>query len=387
YGFPAPLAAAVTASPLRALHWPARFVTVVSFGEILLFAAGLDAIRRLVSPRIGGLIAAAAVLFAVPAALHLADVRMLEIPAIARNRAVYDFVHRATAADPGPLLELPLFGPPRADGGGTGTEVDAMIGSTRHWLPLLGGYTGYHPPHRRLVLDDVGFRDRVPAEDKIADLVDMTHLRWILLRPMDRWTDPQERRRLVNLAERSALLRIAGEQDGWTLLRVERTPQHPAWFAAIARGWRPGETVLGTPLAPLSAGATGGDVTVVELPPSAVAGRWLPITLRVHNASAASWPAATAPKRPIALHFAFAGGPDNFPREDTVVLAVHWSADLQHEIPLRRDLAPGDTIIQPLLLTAPPAPGVYELDVRLEQVGSDAFQATPLRRTVTVVSP
>src|SRR3989442_10018310 len=36
------------------------------------------------------------------------------------------------------------------------------------------------------------------------------------------------------------------------LLRVERTPMHPQWVAAIAGGSIPGHTLLGTSPAPLS---------------------------------------------------------------------------------------------------------------------------------------
>src|SRR5438552_2719 len=107
-----------------------------------------------------------------------------------------------------------------------------MVGGTRHWLPLLVGHTGYTPPHRRLVDATI---DRLPRADALADLVDMTHVRWLLLRPEEYWEDAASRADILRLPE----VRIVLARDGWTLARVDRPPRspraRPTWSSRSSR--------------------------------------------------------------------------------------------------------------------------------------------------------
>src|SRR5207244_10234047 len=136
-------------------------------------------------------------------------------------------------------------------------------------------HTGYRPAHRALL--EATLR-RLPAHDALDDLVDMTHVRWLLLRPVDWWSSPVLRDGFQALSGVSTVL----ARDGWTLLRLERPPAREAWFAALARGPHLGETVLGTPLAPLDPGATA-EITTADGVAHGIAGAPLHLTLRVRN--------------------------------------------------------------------------------------------------------
>jgi hypothetical protein len=179
----------LAATPLRAFRAWTRFQVLVSFGLTLLIAAGLEVTRAKWGTRWGGLLVAALGLSVLGSRLvYLAHFDMYEPPALARNAAVYEAVGRLVPAG-GALLELPLV---RA-GGPTGAlpgpasvtlEPDAMLGSTRHWLPLVTGFTGYYPPQRSFLLQLIW---RLPDHEALQELIDLTHVSWILLRPVSDW--------------------------------------------------------------------------------------------------------------------------------------------------------------------------------------------------------
>src|SRR6266404_4215031 len=247
----------------RFFRMPWRFVVVAGFGHALLAAAGLEMLGRLVGRGLRPVLAAviAAIVLGVRATALLANGVDNVLPA-SDTREIHQAVG-AVAAElgSGPLLELPLRDNRRPDRDPTkrNFEPDAMVGSTYHWLPLVNGHTGYDPPHRALLLQTIA---RLPAPDALADLVDMTHLRWLLLRPASDWEQPAIRAALLALPSVSRSM----TRDGWVLARVLRPPAHPEWFRAIASGTRPTETVLGTVNGPLSPENAVASVAVIGGP-------------------------------------------------------------------------------------------------------------------------
>jgi hypothetical protein len=218
---------ALGASPARFFRFPWRFAVLAGFGAALLAAAALEAARGLMAPRRHrALVAAAAVLVVLTRGASLVGGGFETVAG--QSLPIYDVVREAAAAaGPGPLLELPI-----GDGAGRSFEWDAMVGSTRHWLPLVTGLTGYPPPHREFVVAAVR---RLPETTALDALVAMTHLRWLLLRPRAEWTDASVRDGVLRLP---GVTEVAA-RDGWTLARVDRTPRDAEPFAAIAAGTGP----------------------------------------------------------------------------------------------------------------------------------------------------
>jgi len=264
--------------------------------------------------------------------------------AIARH-PIYSVVERTARGD-GALLDLPfvslseaLSDPVRT---AVASDADAMLASTQHWLPLVTGLTSYAPPHRALVDALIA---RLPASDALDDLVDMTHVRWIVLHPTEVWPTR-------SLPTRAALLKLPGitrmaSIAGADLLRIDRTQHHPEWFAAIARGIGRDETLLGTPLVPLAnAAARALVVPRTALPGQAIAGRPFLLSVAVSNVGSAAWPVSVA-----------AETSDAHGVSHVVRLVSAWRTA-------------GDTVTRDIWLIAPDGPG-----------------NVPLRRHFVVVPP
>jgi len=355
------------ASPARFFRLPWRFVVMEGFGAALLAGAALAAIATRLGRRGGALaITAVAASLVATRGVRLAGSGLQEIPG--QSLPIYDAVRAAASREgPGPLLELPLIGAE-----GRPTEPDSMVGSTRHWLPLLGGYTGYQPPHHALLQQ---LLSRLPPRQAVADLVDMTHLRWLLLHPAAEWRVPKAnvRTALLGLPE----LRHVVTQDGWELLSVGRQPQHPEWFAALAAGPRAGQTLLGTPLVHLASAGAVARVSAPKAPAQALAGPPLSLALQITNAGAAPWPVTVPPRAPLTytVRMIARWWPPLVPHEDGTT--VVWQ-----DVELPRDVPAGEELPWTVWLQTPFAPGPYDVEVGVRQVDGARFDGPgnePLR--------
>jgi hypothetical protein len=208
----------------------------------------------------------------------------------------------------------------------------------------------------------------LPEEHALADLVDMTHLRWLLLRPSGEWADD-----LLPLRRGLAALPITErvlERDGWELLRVTREPRHPEWYAAIATRWSAEShaTVLGTPLAPIPDAAARALTTAKPVPLRLLADRIVSIEVQAMNRGTVAWPAAV---------------PSTAPPAYTMRLVIDWTpfaadrdeASTVQEFALARDVPPGDRVAQRLLVKTPAEPGTYDLRIRVRQIDGARFDA------------
>jgi hypothetical protein len=228
---PSPLVGLLGA-PFRVFRLPYRFFVLAGFGTALLAAAALESLRRRLGRRIGTAAAVLAILAILwSRATLLSGNAMHDVSA--QSEPMYDVVRSVAAVEgSGALLELPLHS--RL---GITLERDAMLGSLRHGLPLVSGMTGY-PPRHRVVLEEA--IDALPHPAALDRLADLTHLRWLLLRPAEQWVSPRRRSGLLNLAA----VRVIAERGGWTLARVDREPRHGEWFDAIAAGESPDVPLL-----------------------------------------------------------------------------------------------------------------------------------------------
>jgi hypothetical protein len=368
-GWHIPLAAgSMTISPLVFFRYPFRFVVVMSFGLSLLVAAAFDVIERRLG-RVAGAIAVVAI-----AALTLAkslDGLVAGVGELTgQSHPIYAAVDEtARRQGRGPLLELPATN--------RIAEVEAMVGSTRHWLPLLTGYTDYPPAHRAPVMQAIA---SLPRDDALDDLVSMTRVRWILLEPEDVWPAAQ---RWV----RAGMLRLPGVNhalslEGWDLLRLDHVAHHPQWFATIAAGRRPGATVLGTPLAPLEPTRLRS-LVMLRQPLGALSAESLLVApLTITNLGQDAWPAAVGSIEPERFTVELVGGwraADEEAQGETVG---------QVEQRLWRDLPPREQLRQELWMGTPAAPGIYDLSISLRQIDGADFTGegnTPLLARITVI--
>lgn len=376
-GIPAPLEGLVAGTPLALLRSPTRFVVLTGFAVVLLFDVTLDAILRAlpVRPRMVLAAAVGAWLCFSPGA-RFADIGMHPVAALARG-TVYDQVAAIARRDgPGALLELPLFG--KKSGSGERVfplEPDSMIGSTRHWLPLIGSYNGYQAPHRGLLLETLA---ALPQESALQDLIDMTHVRWILIRPRAEWPRRSEHDTLVAALAASPSIGAVERVQGFTLLRIDRSPQRGAWFESLRDGAATGRTLLGTALGRIAEQSAIAHVSWVPHREQAIIGEPYVLVVTVSNEGARAWPAALRPARSMILD---QRTPNPQTGADVVAFSIVWrnlgdgTTTGAALVPLRRDVVPGDALTQTIVVTPPATSGTYELEVGVEQQGGARFMA------------
>jgi len=381
-GVPTALKETFAADALRGVRYPHRFQQVSGFGWTLLVAAGLETIVERWPKRMGQVAIAALLLALVAKEPRLGSGTMQEIVSLGRDRAVHHTVGVIVRENGGgAMVVLPLHGSPAGDGTDPGKEEllepDAMLASTQHWTPLVNGYTGHQPGHRLLVST---LLRRIHQPAALDDLVDATHLRWILLRPASAWPAKLPREPIERALRAAPAVGRAWDLSGWLLLEIVRRPEHPSWYETIASGRaeQARSTVLGTPLVPLPSGADVGTITAVAPLPIRVATRqWLAPDFLLHNLGSAPWPAVPAPDPALILDLTFGA---NVPRTSTVVVTHRWipldagpGAASARDIPLRRDVPAGETIRETLVLVAPAQPGRYRLELKLQQVDGARF--------------
>jgi hypothetical protein len=355
---------------LRFVRSSYRFVMLVGFGVALVEASALDLLYRRLAGFRGGVLAGLAAVIALAAMGSVLRATALYPIRAHVNRETYRAIGtRVRRAGGGALLELPLVKK------GGSLESDSMIGSTYHWLPLLGGFISYQPPHRELFLETVA---RLPDRTALEDLVDMTHVRWILLRPDRDWPRGRREQFLKGLA--SSGMAAIGELGAWSLVRLDRTPEHPKWFASLASGTSPGKTILGTPLVPLPRLGRVVRWQVVDSPAQPWPARGLEkIRLRITNAGTVDWPAVPPPRAPLSGF-----RPHAAPRTAYVVEMTPVWRDLQptgdaveapRPVALWRDVPAGESLEQEIRVRVPDSVGTYHLDLELGQAEGESFES------------
>lgn len=367
-------------SPLRFFRAAEHFVVIAGFGVALLAGAALDAAGR----RAGRSRAAAAVVAALALVVTrgwaLTGPRFEEFSA--QWNPVYDLVRTVSRAeDVGPLLELPtLRDVPAPPSMPQGTEVEAMLGSTRHWLPLVSGCSPcYTPPHYPVLAEAAS---RLPDREAFGDIVDLTHARWLLLRPDADWLGAWAGKRAAMVA--LPCVHPIETLHGWDLLRIDCTPMHLEWFATIAAGPRPGQSPLGTRFAPVPDDGARSAVSAC-VSPLVVAGRPLSIPVTVENLGPRPWPVVVGRKAATtySVHLVASWWPANAARDP-----VH--AILSEDVSLRRDVPPYERLTQDVTLVAPRTVGLHEVEIRVRQYGGPSFDSTdnvPFRARITVLAP
>jgi hypothetical protein len=382
-GLPDGLGQLAAHTPLRNFRGWVRLLLVTDFGLCLLAAAGLDFCQRRFGMRVAIIpIAAFALLTTLPRLTNLSGA-MTRLPTASGERAdAYRAVkHYTDEFGRGPLLELPS---------GVTIDSEAMLGSMFHWLPLLNGFTGYAPPHVWAMRAAIG---ALPDPEALQELVDLGHLRWILMRPNQDWGRPSLGERIRQGLSSSELVGRSFSFDGFTLLEVTASPRRPRWYPAIAMGPKPGTTALGTPirkLPPAEAVATIEPVDEIGDAPNLRV-----VKLRVHNAGTTDWPVLSGGPGPQLGPLLQPVDPAFTPL--TVHLEARWTPlaeeatqagqqEVVQNLPLARDVLAGESVVQSFPVPKLPSSGRYRLDVSVVQKDGPELTEPPSHMLHQVVN-
>jgi hypothetical protein len=262
-----------------------------------------------------------------------------------------------------------------------------MLGSTVHWLSLVNGFSGYVPPHVPALRAEVR---ALPDPEALQNLVDLSHVRWILLRPQADWPGRARTSMQDGLAD-SDLVGRSFSIEGFTLFEVDATARRSEWFAAIAAGPRPGRTALGTPIRELTPAEAVASVVLVDEPRVVRRKGRLELRLRVRNDGTADWPVlGNAPLHPLRSGAMTLAGVE----AQMVYLEARWTPlgaaparrePEVHGLHLIRDLPAGDSLVRKFSVPMPVTPGRYRLDVRVAQKQGRGFRAPPSRPLSQVI--
>lgn len=256
-------------------------------------------------------------------------------------------IHQALAELPvGPLLELPRGAP--EDLAGPLRESSYMVASTRHWRPLINGYSGYPPrSHAPLMV----LARAVPDPRALELLGRFTGVRYVLVhlarlplwqRP--RWDGPPG-------------LRLAAERGTDRLFEVRSPP--PRNLEGSLDVATAAFTPLGAPLAPLPPAGRRALLANPRPPGTTVAGLPFEVEVDVRNDSPLSWPALHQDARHLVmLGYAWRDG------AGTTIVARPDAARLPF------DLAPGQGVRAALFTVAPDGPPCQTLVVGTTQDGA-----------------
>jgi hypothetical protein len=366
-----PMRALLAASPARFIRVPRRALALAAFGGALLVAVGADAILR----RLGAARLLAVPLLAILVVLRVPPQSAAATPPATRS-AVAAFVERWGRLAPSAYFENPALGPAatsyfltaqlvRRHGGGplldlpVGRDGTTVVGQMLTRQPSISFYSGYVPAHVSIVNRLIA---RLGEPEALDDLVDMTRLRWIVIRDASHWPTPAARERFVRELSRHPRTEQTSTVGRFTVIRLDPTSRRPGWFESLSQGPRRGRSALGTALVPLP---TTPDHVALQLqaPARVPAGQLLAAEVSSCNRGTHAWGAAI-PERPgtplsVQLDVRFIG-PDA--STDASVQAYQ----------LHRDVPAGECLRQTLLLPAPDRPGTYRIALAARQVdGSD----------------
>jgi hypothetical protein len=240
--------------------------------------------------------------------------------------------------------------------------------STAHWRPILNGYSGY-PPESFFFLMSIA--RRLPADDALRDLVELTGVRWIVLHRAQLRAPARQAWHSVDLPEG---MRRAATFGNDVVFEVERPTRRDLRSALRAEGARP-LTLNGLSRDPLPREARRATLDDLEVQRVMRTGAVHQGWVTVRNLGNRVWPGFD-PRRHGLVN----------------VTSRWWTDDgrpLGRSRPTRlgRDLAPGESVRLPFGILAPRAPGRYELRVSLAQDGGQAFDDVPAavaRRIVEV---
>jgi hypothetical protein len=281
-------------------------------------------------------------------------------------------VYRWLAAQDGPgaVLEIPAQ-TTQQDVGGNLRNGRYMVASTTHWRPLLNGWTAYPPPSAGFFAAAIR---ELPAHDALANLVDASDLRWIVLHRGD--LTQREAARWAGALPGLQLVQRFGETDVY----VVTEPRTRAWREQVQprSDARAADTLQGASTAPLADRCRRGTIVAVDtserFPIVPLAQR---IAVRIRNDSDCTWPGV------------------GIRSEGLVGLDYRWVAPSGHETAadagafsqLLADVAPHGEVDTAVVVPPPGGEtGTWTLEIRLRQEGTRQPIAT-LTRPVEVIAP
>ena len=336
--------------PVHDIRSVGRFGLLTGLGLPLLAAFGYSALWRRLRDRSGTYVAqtglARTALLAIFACVEMrAPARTDDVPNDAETMAAYEWL--ADQPD-GAVAEFPangLLAPPHVPPTGLFQPIQYMYGSTRHWKPILSGYSSFIPaPHIYLMnhfdTRNDPVRTSLVSPDNVGLLQELD-IRWVVFHALQGYDIESALRQADTLTEMRRVAEV-GHSVVYELMPETRKPLPP-------------------------------DAMTVEIGAEASAGGLLPVRFRINN-----------PYDNLSiLHL------DALPHLEARWLRADGSTALTErlEAPIPVVVEAGETPIE-VLLNAPAEPDTYTLEITLDRTEiRDASQQVEVYATTIGDSP
>ena len=206
--------------PLQSVRAPSRFGIVAVFALAALAGLGLSVVRQRTSPNwrlVGSL-----------GIIALATIESIHGPIDYRpfewNPPIYEALR---AAEPGPLVELPIYGPDNFH-----ENAAYLLASTSHWRPLVNGFGGFRPPRYNEMSRLIGTFPSLPAVARLQAL----RVKHVVVH-MARYRRPENLRRALRRLERQRVLVLLAEEGPDRLYRIADLPRTRVRTLLFALPW------------------------------------------------------------------------------------------------------------------------------------------------------
>jgi hypothetical protein len=283
-----------------------------------------------------------------------------KIPAVA---AFEDSPHRIDLYEKlaelpfGPVLEIPWhLNSLRRNS----EDTRYMLASTRHWRPILNGFTAHLPPSFFL-LNRIS--QDLPEPPAVKRLTQLTDLRWVVVH----WkTLPSSRLKAWKSLASSELREVFRNSEG-AIFEVLQGGANGQWMPALVDGLPRSRSVSGLGRDDVRISSQKNGISSLKIRGAfhfmGFQPLYRPIELEIQNFEKETWPGLDVQSEGLVkLRYAFSDQKDQLIQTGTAFLDA--------------DIPPGASIVSPIL-GAPTHPGSYRLCVDLVQIRNGTPRALP----------
>ena len=255
----------------------------------------------------------------------------------------------------GPVLEIPWPQHPLAN---AVTSSEYMVGSARHWKPLLNGYSGYNPRSYEFL---VRVGSRLPAQSAVDLLRALTGLRWVVVH-LDEL--PERTRAIWSMASTRGALIPAYRSDSVLIYEVADAspPSAELQQRLFSRDITP-TTITGISRSPLRLSAGEGKITAMfPISIRRYVDGWAneSVQAQITNDSVSPWPGLDPqPSGLVNVRYTLRGAEGRF---------------LEGISPLNGDVPAHDTLLTNLFVRGRLDEGEYTICLELVQSLHDEWQ-------------
>ncbi|MDG2334555.1 MAG: hypothetical protein P8Q97_10060 [Myxococcota bacterium] len=287
--------------------------------------------------------------------------RLPTLPAFPENTARDALYAKLGELPFGPVLEIPW---PLDSLSRNSKDSGYMVASTRHWRPILNGFTAHVPPSFAL-LNRVA--QGLPSREAVKRIGGLTDLRWVVVH----WDELRPHQKAAWWGDAPGGLELIYRNQEGAILEIPEPPARGRWMRELLNEAPSSLTLTGLSREPLGPLPSDAGIVSVKTGPTfrymGVQPLFRRLEVQIANPGPETWPGLDLqPEGLIKLRYAFSD------LDEKVVETGSLSLDA--------DMPPGLNTLFPTL-SPPPRSGRYMLCLDLIQIIDGKAMRLPLDAT------